>query len=35
MLVDSAGLECDYFERRPDRDDPEQRVGFARSGQRA
>ena len=34
MLVDLARLERDYFERRPDLDDPEQRVSFGTSGHR-
>jgi phosphoglucomutase len=34
MLIDPARLECEYFERRPDLDDPEQRVGFGTSGHR-
>ena len=34
MLVDLALLERDYFERRPDLDDPEQRVSFGTSGHR-
>jgi phosphoglucomutase len=34
MLVDVARLERDYFERRPDLDDPEQRVTFGTSGHR-
>jgi phosphoglucomutase len=34
MLVDLARLEREYFERRPDLDDPEQRVGFGTSGHR-
>ena len=34
MLVDLAALERDYFERRPDLDDPSQRVSFGTSGHR-
>ncbi len=34
MLVDLARLEREYFERRPDLDDPEQRVSFGTSGHR-
>jgi phosphoglucomutase len=34
MLVDPARLECEYFERQPDLDDPEQRVSFGTSGHR-
>jgi phosphoglucomutase len=34
MLVDLARLEAEYFGRRPDFDDPEQRVGFGTSGHR-
>ena len=34
MLVDPARLEREYFERRPDLDDPEQRVSFGTSGHR-
>ncbi len=34
MLVDLARLERDYFERRPDLDDHEQRVSFGTSGHR-
>src|SRR6202045_4848260 len=34
MLVDVARLEREYFERRPDPDDPEQRVSFGTSGHR-
>jgi phosphoglucomutase len=34
MLVDPARLEKDYFERRPDMDDPDQRVAFGTSGHR-
>jgi phosphoglucomutase len=34
MLVDLARLEREYFERRPDPDDPEQRVSFGTSGHR-
>jgi phosphoglucomutase len=34
MLVDVARLEREYFERRPDLDDPEQRVSFGTSGHR-
>jgi phosphoglucomutase len=34
MLVDLARLERDYYERRPDLDDPEQRVSFGTSGHR-
>ena len=34
MLVDLARLEREYFERRPDFDDPEQRVSFGTSGHR-
>src|SRR5271163_663847 len=34
MLIDVAQLERDYFERRPDLDDPEQLVSFGTSGHR-
>ena len=34
MLIDPARLEREYFERRPDLDDPEQRVSFGTSGHR-
>ena len=34
MLVDLARLEREYFARRPDLDDPEQRVSFGTSGHR-
>ena len=34
MLVDPARLERQYFERRPDPRDPEQRVSFGTSGHR-
>src|SRR5260221_10406527 len=34
MLVDLARLEQEYFERRPDPDDPAQRVSFGTSGHR-
>ncbi len=34
MLVDVARLEKDYFERRPDMQDPNQRVTFGTSGHR-
>ena len=34
LLVDLARLEREYFERRPDLDDPEQRVSFGTSGHR-
>ena len=34
MLVDLARLEREYFERRPDLDDPSQRVSFGTSGHR-
>src|SRR5208283_5224766 len=34
MLVDLARLEREYFERRPNLDDPEQRVSFGTSGHR-
>jgi len=34
MLVDLVRLERAYFERRPDLDDPEQRVSFGTSGHR-
>src|SRR6266851_4492160 len=34
MLIDPAGLEHDYFERKPDLDDPGQRVSFGTSGHR-
>ncbi len=34
MLVDLAQLEREYFERRPDLDDPEQWVAFGTSGHR-
>src|SRR5438132_1109216 len=34
LLVDVARLEQDYFERRPDMSDPNQRVSFGTSGHR-
>src|ERR1700736_3598919 len=34
MLIDPARLEREYFARRPDLDDPEQRVSFGTSGHR-
>ncbi len=34
MLVDLSRLEKEYFERRPDLDDPAQRVSFGTSGHR-
>lgn len=34
MLVDPARIERDYFERKPDMDDPDQRVVFGTSGHR-
>jgi phosphoglucomutase len=34
MLVDPARLESEYFQHRPDLDDPEQRVSFGTSGHR-
>ena len=34
MLVDVARLEKEYFERRPDLEDPNQRVSFGTSGHR-
>jgi phosphoglucomutase len=34
MLIDPARLEAEYFERRPDPDDPAQRVSFGTSGHR-
>ena len=34
MLVDLPRLEREYFQRRPDVDDPEQRVSFGTSGHR-
>ncbi|MGA9599992.1 MAG: phosphoglucomutase (alpha-D-glucose-1,6-bisphosphate-dependent) [Methylocystis sp.] len=34
MLIDLARLEREYFEGRPDPDDPEQRVSFGTSGHR-
>ncbi|HXP03429.1 MAG TPA: phosphoglucomutase (alpha-D-glucose-1,6-bisphosphate-dependent) [Stellaceae bacterium] len=34
MLVDLARLEREYYARRPDLDDPEQRVSFGTSGHR-
>ena len=34
MLVDPARLEREYFECRPDPDDPAQRVSFGTSGHR-
>jgi phosphoglucomutase len=34
MLIDLARLEREYFERRPDLDDPQQRVSFGTSGHR-
>jgi phosphoglucomutase len=34
MLVDLARLEREYFERKPDPDDPAQRVSFGTSGHR-
>jgi hypothetical protein len=33
-LIDLATLERDYFERRPDLNDPNQTVSFGTSGQR-
>ncbi len=34
MLIDPARLEREYFERRPDLDDPQQLVSFGTSGHR-
>src|ERR1700719_2095555 len=34
MLIDPARLDREYFARRPDLDDPEQRVSFGTSGHR-
>ncbi len=34
MLVDLGRLERDYFERRPEMDDPNQQVIFGTSGHR-
>ncbi len=34
LLVDVAHLERDYFERKPDANDPRQRVSFGTSGHR-
>src|SRR5271157_6209540 len=34
MLIDPAQLERDYFERKPDLDDPRQLVSFGTSGHR-
>jgi len=34
MLIDPGRLETEYFERRPDPDDPAQRVSFGTSGHR-
>ena len=34
MLVDLTRLEREYFERRPDPDDPNQLVSFGTSGHR-
>src|SRR5436190_21771183 len=34
MLIDPARLEREYFERKPDLDDPDQRVAFGTSGHR-
>jgi len=34
MLIDVAQLERDYYERKPDLDDPSQRVAFGTSGHR-
>src|ERR1700735_4104977 len=34
LLVDLARMEKDYFERRPDLDDPNQLVSFGTSGHR-
>src|SRR6202047_535972 len=34
LLVDLGRLEREYFERRPDLDDPAQRVSFGTSGHR-
>jgi phosphoglucomutase len=34
MLIDLARLEGEYFERRPNLDDPDQRVSFGTSGHR-
>src|SRR5690349_7805910 len=34
MLVDLARLEREYFERRPDPDNPDERVSFGTSGHR-
>ncbi len=35
MLIDPARLEREYFERRPDLDDPQQLVSFGTSGHRS
>ena len=34
LLIDVARLERDYYERKPDLSDPEQRVAFGTSGHR-
>lgn len=34
LLVDLSRLEREYYERRPDPDDPGQRVAFGTSGHR-
>src|ERR1700732_4672799 len=34
MLIDPVQLEREYYARRPDLDDPEQRVSFGTSGHR-
>ena len=34
LLIDPSKLEREYFERRPDPDDPAQRVAFGTSGHR-
>ena len=34
MLIDPIRLEREYFERRPDLDDPNQSVSFGTSGHR-
>jgi len=34
MLIDPARLEREYFERKPDLDDPRQLVSFGTSGHR-
>jgi len=34
LLIDPAGLEGEYFDRRPDVDDPDQLVSFGTSGHR-